>query len=144
MAAYPPMKSAGDWLFRLLLGGTFAYSAASKLLDPSAFAADIGHYHLLPHPLTLAAAVYLPWLELFCATAVLSCRFERGALLLLLGLCGLFSLALASAWWRGLDLTCGCFGGRTATTAPWALARSVVLALAAYYLLRISRQDVRS
>lgn len=138
MAAYPPMKAAGDWLFRLLLGGTFAYAATTKLLDPSAFAVDIGHYHLLPYPLALAAAIYLPWLELICAAAVLSRRFEKGALLLLLGLCALFCVALASAWWRGLDITCGCFGNAASTTVPMALARSVALGLVAFYLLKRS------
>jgi putative oxidoreductase len=140
MAASQTLKNALAWAGRLVLGGTFAYAAILKLADPAAFATDIGHYRLLSYPLTLAVAVYLPWLELLCALAVLMRRRERGALVLLFGLCGVFSLALASAWWRGLDISCGCFGSGTASAIPLALARSVALGLVAFFLLRQSLQ----
>ncbi|HKB56676.1 MAG TPA: MauE/DoxX family redox-associated membrane protein [Lacunisphaera sp.] len=132
------MKTTGESLCRLLLGGTFAYAAASKLLDPSAFATDIGHYRLLPYPLTILLAVYLPWLELLCAAAVLIRRLERGALVLLLGLCTLFSVALASAWWRGLDINCGCFGAGAPGNLSLAFVRSLCLGGLGLYLLRLT------
>jgi putative oxidoreductase len=82
---------------------------------------------------------------LVCAAAVLFRWRERGALALLFGLCGLFSLALASAWWRGLDITCGCFGHADKSTAlPLALARSVTLGLIALGLFnRTTHSTVR-
>lgn len=140
MATSPALKSAGRWAGRLLLGGVFAYAAVGKLADPAGFITDIGHYHLLPYPVTVAAGLYLPWLELICAAAVLSRRQERGALLLLLGLCSLFAAALASAWWRGLDINCGCFGHRANSSAlPLALIRAVALGLVAWFMLRALR-----
>jgi uncharacterized membrane protein YphA (DoxX/SURF4 family) len=135
------MKTAGAWLSRLLLGGTFAYAAASKLLDPSAFVTDIGHYRLLPYPLTILLAVYLPWLELVCAAAVLLRRLERGALVLLLGLCALFSIALASTWWRGLDINCGCFGAGAPGNLSLAFVRGLCLGGLSLYLLRSTRYE---
>ena len=72
MAARATPLNAADWFCRLVLGGTFAWAAVAKILDPQAFAADIDHFRLLPYPLTLAAGVYLPWLELVCALAVLA------------------------------------------------------------------------
>lgn len=140
------MKNLAAWIGRLLLAGTFGYAAVLKLADPSAFATDIGHYRLLPYPLTLAAGVYLPWLELACAAAILFRWRERGALALLLMLCVLFSLALASAWWRGLDITCGCFGHTGAATGlPVGLARSVILGMIAWSLLqRVKPLSVKS
>ncbi len=144
MAAIPPMKSVLSWMGRLLLAGTFGYAAVIKLNDPAAFAADIAHYRLLPYPLTLVAGVYLPWLELVCAGAVLLRWRERSALVLLLGLCVLFSLALASAWWRGLDINCGCFGqGGIGTGLPFALARSMTLGVVALLLLKCYRKAKR-
>ncbi len=141
MAANPSMKNALAWAGRLVLGGTFGYAAILKLADPAAFATDIGHYRLLPYPLKLAVGVYLPWLELICAAAVLFRWRERGALVLLLGLCALFTITLASAWWRGLDITCGCFGhDDIATSLPVALTRSATLGLIAFLLLKRTRQ----
>lgn len=144
MAGSPSLKSMALWGGRLLLGGAFAYAAVLKLVDPAAFATDIGHYRLLPYPLTSALAVYLPWLELMSAVAVLIRWRERGALVLLLGLCVLFSLALASAWWRELDISCGCFGHAGAATGlPFALARSTALGLVAFLLLKAQPPEPR-
>jgi putative oxidoreductase len=143
MAANPPMKGVLTWLGRLLLAGTFGYAAVLKLADPSAFATDISHYRLLPYPLTLAAGVYLPWLELLCAGAVLFRWRERAALGLLLGLCLLFSLALASAWWRGLDIRCGCFGANAART-QLAVAISRALGLTVISILLLRRKTLLS
>ena len=127
------------WCGRLVLGGMVLYAGVTKALDPRAFAVDIGHYRLLPHPLVLAGSVYLPWLEILCSAAVLTRWRERGALLILASLCTLFSAALASAWIRQLDITCGCFGHAMTTTVPIAFARSLVLGMIAFLLLRAVR-----
>lgn len=134
------MKNILFWCGRLVLGGAFAYAAFSKILDPAAFATDIGHYRLLPHSLTLALGLYLPWLELFCSIGVL-CRWrERGALLLITAMCGMFCAALVSAWFRGLDINCGCFGHDiTASNLPLAISRSLALGLLALYLFKQSQ-----
>ena len=133
------MKTILGWLGRLVLAGAFLYAGASKALDPQAFATDIDHYRLLPHPVVLAVSVYLPWLEIFCGLAVLARRRERGALFVLGGLCVLFCAALASAWFRGLDISCGCFGHATTASVPVAFARSFILGLVAVALLGVSR-----
>ena len=139
------MKIVAHWFCRLLLGGAFAYAAIQKILDPAAFAADIGHYRLLPYPLIPPLALYLPWLELTCSIGVLSRRRERGSLLLITGMCGVFCAALASAWFRGLDINCGCFGhGTAASSLPWAIARSFALGLIALLLLRQGQRAGRS
>jgi len=140
MAENPPMKNIFFWCGLLALGGTFAYAALQKILAPAAFAADIGHYHLLPHPLTLALGLYLPWLEIFCGIGIL-CRWrERGALILAAAMCAMFCVALSSAWFRGLDINCGCFGhGAASSDLPLAIARSAVLGLLALSLFTRSQ-----
>jgi putative oxidoreductase len=131
------VTSALAWAGRLLLAGVFGYAATAKILDPQAFATDIDHFRLLPYWLASFAGAYLPWLELLCAAAVLFRRCERGALLLLVGLCVVFSLALASAWIRGLDINCGCFGhSDISTNFPWAIARAAALGFVAFLLFR--------
>lgn len=125
---------------RLGLGGLFVYASLQKILDPSAFATDIGHFRLLPHPLVLLLALYLPWVELVAGLALL-CRWrERGALLLIALQCVVFFVALVSAWSRGLDINCGCFGHSTdASDLPLAIARSLALGALAIVLFRHSK-----
>lgn len=127
MATNQALINAIRWVARLLLGGVFLYAGTTKVVDPAGFVTDIHHYQLLPHPLVLITAVYLPWLEILCGCALFTRRWNRGALLIMTSLCAIFSVALASAWFRGLDITCGCFGQAMTTTVPFALLRSLVL-----------------
>jgi len=86
-------RQPSNILWRILdfvAGGIFIYAGVIKALDPVQFANDIDNYKLLPWPVSVALAFYLPWLL---------------ALLILV-----FTLATTAAKVRGLDITCGCFG----------------------------------
>jgi hypothetical protein len=52
----------------------------------------------------------LPWLELLVGACLLGGIFVSGALLASMGMGVLFTFVLASALWRHLDISCGCFG----------------------------------
>lgn len=137
MGTESPLKGAIAWCGRLLLGITFSYAAISKIVDPRAFASAIDHYRLLSYPFISIFAIYLPWLELICAASVLFRWRDRAALLLITTMCLCFSVALASAWWRGLDTNCGCFGSDNSTALPVALVRSLTLGFIAFLLFRM-------
>ena len=92
------------------IGGVFIYAGALKLLNPSALLADIESYRLVPWRIAWLGAALLPALELVCGAALLSRIFRREAALILWVLTVVFMVALASAWLRGLDISCGCFG----------------------------------
>ncbi len=49
------------------VAGIFIYAGALKAIDPVQFASDIDNYKILPWPVSVALAFYLPWLEIFCA-----------------------------------------------------------------------------
>ena len=125
------------WVGRIILAAVFVYAGAAKALDPAAFADAIGSYRLLPHPAGVALALYLPWLEITGGLGVLWSRTRQGALSLLFLLCLVFAIAVASAWIRGLDIACGCFGGGAVGAAALrtSLLRSASLALLAGALL---------
>jgi putative oxidoreductase len=95
---------------RLIVGGIFLYAGAVKLLDPGQFAFSIDRYRLVSHPLAVALALCLPWLELLGGIGVFRARIRRGALAILLVLGLAFLAVMASAWFRHLDIGCGCFG----------------------------------
>src|SRR5262249_33328305 len=81
-----------------------------SLANPAEFASDIDNFKLLPWPVSVALAFYLPWLEIFCALGLMFRLLYRGALTLLIALMVVFTLAIIAAKVRGLDITCGCFG----------------------------------
>ncbi len=94
----------------LIVGGIFIYAGVIKGMDPVGFANDIGNYKILPWPLTVRLAFYLPWLEILCGLAVILGLLYRGGLLVLTVLISIFIIASVIAKARGLDITCGCFG----------------------------------
>jgi putative oxidoreductase len=94
----------------LIIAGVFIYAGVIKALDPVQFASDIDNYKLLPWPISVALAFYLPWLEIFCGFALAVRSLYRGALSILTALILVFTLATIAAKIRGLDITCGCFG----------------------------------
>ncbi|MFA5058660.1 MAG: MauE/DoxX family redox-associated membrane protein [Opitutaceae bacterium] len=122
----------------IALSGVFLYAGAVKIPDPAGFAWAIHNYRLLPYPAAAALAVYLPWLELGCGLGVLWPKISPGALIVLLGLCLVFSGALASALARNLDISCGCFGSEGGSRASLivSLLRSVSLVLLCGWMLR--------
>jgi putative oxidoreductase len=94
----------------LIIGGIFIYAGVMKIFDPVGFANDIDNYKILPWPLTVRLAFYLPWLEILCGLAVILGLLYRGGLLVLTVLISIFIIASVIAKARGLDITCGCFG----------------------------------
>lgn len=103
-------RGALVWLCRFALAGVYLYAAWPKLLDPAGFAKSIYNYQLLPDTLINGLAIFLPWLELLAAVALLVVvPLRRGALWLILAMTVVFIAAIGSAMARGIDIDCGCF-----------------------------------
>ncbi len=108
-----------NWFRRILafaFGGVFAYAGLMKLRDPGLFLIDIRSFDLLPDPYAAWLALVLPWLELLGGLAVITGFLRRGALLSLNVCLAVFFVAIGSAWYRGLDIKCGCFGATGSTS----------------------------
>lgn len=122
---------------RLILALIFTAAAIPKILDPQAFAQSIAGYQILPNMLIQFTALTLPWLEILLAI-LLVCRVWLGPALLLTNLLFvIFLAALGSAFFRGLDVDCGCFGSSTPASMTWYLIRDAIflaLGLAAAWL----------
>lgn len=99
-------------LARLYLGGLFVYAAWHKLLHPNTFALDVATYDLLPLALINLTALILPWVEVVAGVLLVAGFRTRAAALLVAGMMAIFIAALASALWRGLDMSCGCFAAQ--------------------------------
>lgn len=118
-------------LLRLALGALFIYASAHKIVSPGAFAQEVNNYKLLPAALVNPFAMIVPWLELICGVAIITNRLALGASTLIAAMMVAFTVAVASAVARHLNVSCGCFksGGSAATW--WTFARDVAMLIAA-------------
>jgi uncharacterized membrane protein YphA (DoxX/SURF4 family) len=97
-------------LMNLRFGDAWIQFQQLSVASPTEFASGIDNFKLVPWPVSVALAFYLPWLEIFCALGLLFRLLYRGALTLLIILMAVFTFAITAAKVRGLDITCGCFG----------------------------------
>jgi len=115
------------------LGALFVYAGVLKLLDPVEFYRSVLNYRLLEGGVAWVAALFLPWLEVASGLGVALPWTRRGGLAWLVLLLLAFQAGLISAWVRGLDIDCGCFG-EAGASAPIAVARNLFLLAAAGFV----------
>jgi len=127
---------------RLYLGYTFITAGIDKLPHHDTTELAVRAYQLLPWQWVSAYATALPIAELLLGILlVLGILTRSVAVLLALGLCS-FLVGITSAWARGLNIDCGCFGGGGATTDPHYLEhvlRDVGYLAIAVYLVVVRR-----
>lgn len=99
-----------EWVLRVLVGAVLAAAGLAKVFEPETFAIEVDRFQLTPWWLSVALGYFLPWFEVGTAIALFCRSFYLGALLAVSGLGMLFAVAVGSAWLRGLDISCGCFG----------------------------------
>ncbi len=95
---------------RVAISGLFLYSGIVKLADPLGTADSVRNYDLIGDPWVTAVALFLPWVELVVGGLLLFGLWVPGALAVVMASAVAFLLAIGSAWWRGLDISCGCLG----------------------------------
>ena len=129
---------------RIVVGGVFVVAGALKLPDPAAAVRAVRAYRLLPEPLVAPVAFGLPAVEIAIGLALLVGVFVRTAAIASSVLLVVFLVGVGSAWARGLQIDCGCFGngGEVAagqTAYPAEVARDAVLLIMALALARWPR-----
>ncbi len=127
-------------LLRLGIAAVLVYAGAMKLIDTRSFAEEIGNYRLLPS-LAPLLAVTLPTVEVVAGLALAFGRgaLRQGAALLVLGLLAMFTLAVASARIRGIDVRCGCFGTGGGPVTTLVVLRDALFVLWAALVFRLER-----
>jgi putative oxidoreductase len=129
-------RAVGLWVLRIVLAGVFAYAAIPKLIDPGEFAAAIQNYRVVPESLAGYIALFVPVFELVIAIGLIATPYVRGAALLATVMLVVFGAAMAQARWRGIDLTCGCFGAVLEAKVSWlTVARTLGLGVLSGLLL---------
>ncbi len=141
------MKAAIVFLLSLAFGALFIWTGIGKVKDPVSFADAIRNYRIVGDPIAPGLAHFIPWLEIFAGLGIMFQRTRQGAAALLTLLLLVFTVGIVSAWIRGLDITCGCFGGEEAMNYPVKVAQNVVLVGVGawiWWFSRISARDSES
>ncbi|MEM7790883.1 MAG: MauE/DoxX family redox-associated membrane protein [Verrucomicrobiota bacterium] len=122
---------------RLVLVGVFVTAALPKIQDPVAFGQSIVAYRLIEGDLVAWTALALPWLELVCALGLLTPWIRKASATWIATLLIVFITLHVSAWARGLDIDCGCFGAsdENGTNYSLSILRNVALLAAVSFLI---------
>ncbi len=140
------MKAKG-WivlLASLAFGALFVWSGIAKVKNPISFAEAVRNFRIVGDPVAPALAHFLPWLEVFAGLGAMWERTRQGAVALLTLLLLGFTVAVASAWVRGLDISCGCFGSAEAMNYPVKIAQNLGLVAVGIWLWWAARRDAPS
>jgi putative oxidoreductase len=134
MSARKPIELGIDWLLRLGLGALFIVAAVGKLADPGKFAVEIADYRFLPL-LAPYLAVMLPGVELVLGVAIVAGprSWRKGAALGMMLLLAVFTVAVTQVVLRGINVDCGCFGGKSGSVTSLTIVRDVALFAAALF-----------
>lgn len=97
-------------IIRLILGILFLVAAYEKLSTPGEFAQSILNYRVFGEWLSHWFAVILPPLEFILGILLIFGFWLETSFLLTLGLYLVFDLMILQAYFRHLDIMCGCFG----------------------------------
>ncbi len=131
-------------LARLLAGGVWLVAGALKLPEPAESVRAVRAYDLLPESVVPTVGHLLPVLEvavgLCLVLGVLTRVVAAVSALLFLA----FVVGIASAWARGLEIECGCFGGGgtragASSEYPLEIARDLGLLLLSCWLVVVDR-----
>jgi uncharacterized membrane protein YphA (DoxX/SURF4 family) len=117
---YPTLVS------RFVLGGIMLLAGLTKIGVPETMATSIRAYEIpLPAFLVTAMAYGLPILEVGLGAWLLLGLFTRFAGGVSAALMAVFTIAITSAWLRGLDISCGCFAGAEANSLGLGLLQAL-------------------
>ena len=115
---------------RLGLGCMFLYGSLPKIRQPYDFLSSVYNYELVGPKLGMLVAMVLPWAELLVGICLVGGIFVSGALLVSIAMGTMFSFAAASALYRGLNISCGCFSASSKEQISYlTLIRTLVIML---------------
>ncbi len=111
---------------RLVLGSILLLAGITKLGVPETMRQSILAYEIpLPDFLVSAMSVGMPILEVGLGAWLLLGLFTRFSGAASAVFMAIFTIAITSAWLRGLDISCGCFGGAQANGLGLALLKAL-------------------
>jgi uncharacterized membrane protein YphA (DoxX/SURF4 family) len=104
------------------------WAGIAKIPNPGPFAQTVRAYDILPLSLVHPFSVVVPWIEAITGLFLVLGLWTRSGVLVALALLLCFGAALGVNLYRGVALSCGCFGpDGTGGSLYGALVRDVLL-----------------
>ena len=105
------MQRWAGLLARLVVGGVWLVAGIVKFPDPAGNVRQVRAFDILPEAVVPTVGHLLPTLEIVVGALLVLGLFTRvvGVVSALMQLA--FIIGIASAWARGIEIRCGCFGG---------------------------------
>lgn len=143
--------SAGKWqmvqpwlgtLARLGLAAVWLVAGGTKVGDLAASGRAVNAYDVMPYDVAKVVGAALPFVEIALGLLLLAGLATRVAAGISAALLVVFIAGIASAWARGLQIDCGCFGsggqlaaGQSPTYGPEIMRDLGFLVLAGFLLI---------
>lgn len=129
------MKGAAVIAIRLVLGGIFLAAGFSKVGAPLQVLATVYSYQIvIPDWAANTIAHTLPWMEILLGIGLIAGLWLPAVSCCAAAVLAVFTIMTAQAWWRGLEIDCGCIDLSTLhpalaalTTPGGATLRNIVL-----------------
>lgn len=134
-----------ETLLRLGLGGMFIAASLFKIHDPHGFAVLMAQYQFLPHDMVNFFALLMPSAEFLFGAAIIITPYTRENAFMILLMFLAFIIALSSAIYRDLGITCGCFaieGAQDKSEAWTSLIRDLVLLGPTLWLTQVENKSL--
>jgi uncharacterized membrane protein YphA (DoxX/SURF4 family) len=103
------MKKTLALLVRIVLGGILLYASLGKLTHAEDFSTALANYRMLPSVFILLGSLTIPWLEFTLGIMLITGFWRRTVTFLTACLFLVFTVGVAQALARGIDVSCGCF-----------------------------------
>ena len=116
----------------------FLVASIHKVADPDGFSKIIAGYKVVPSVLVGWVALFLPWLEINMALAILIPRARTAALVMGAGLLIVFAVLTGWNLLQGNMVPCGCFSNEGEPATWWSVARNMMLATIALRFMGVN------
>jgi putative oxidoreductase len=103
------LRSSASWILRLGFAVLLAWASADKILHPYDFGRDVLNYRVVNEGMSFLVAVWLPYLELLTAVCLMAGLWLEAAAAINAVLMWTFLGLVLQAFFRRLDIHCGCF-----------------------------------
>jgi uncharacterized membrane protein YphA (DoxX/SURF4 family) len=119
---------------RFVLAAVWLWAGLAKAADPWMAERAVDAYQLVPAMLVKPVAWGLPFIEIGLAMLLALGIATRTIATISMALLGAFMIGIGSAWARGIQIACGCFGGGGADPSAtwisyfWEIARDAAVA----------------
>ncbi len=95
--------------FKVALGVLFLFSSITKITNPAKMMDSIEAYKMVPHMFVSPMALVIPWLQVIAGLFLLLDIFVQSSAVIISGLLLVYTVAIAQAFARGMQIECGCF-----------------------------------